>query len=143
MGRNVGATPDGRRAGEPLADGGLSPSAGRDCRGPTAVLRSVCKIDLSLASNGTLLNMKFLPSFFDSEGALERFVILLRGFCALGIPHVQFNVVSSETLRQAQARPDAYRHLVVRVAGYSAYFGELDRDLQDEIIRRTAYADTG
>jgi formate C-acetyltransferase len=142
MGRNVGATPDGRRAGEPLADGGLSPSAGRDRRGPTAVLRSVGKIDLSLASNGTLLNMKFLPSFFEGDRALERFVTLLRGFCALGIPHVQFNVVSAETLRQAQARPKAYRHLVVRVAGYSAYFGELDRGLQDEIIRRTAYADT-
>jgi formate C-acetyltransferase len=143
MGRHVGATPDGRRSGEPLADGGLSPSAGRDRRGPTAVLRSVSKIDLALASNGTLLNMKFLPSFFDGERALERFVTLLRGFCALGIPHVQFNVVSTATLRQAQARPDAHRHLVVRVAGYSAYFGELDRDLQDEIIRRTAYADVG
>jgi formate C-acetyltransferase len=142
MGRNVGATPDGRRAGEPLADGGLSPSAGRDRRGPTAVLRSVSKIDLALASNGTLLNVKFLPSFFDGERALEHFVTLLRGFCALEVPHVQFNVVSTETLRQAQTRPDMYRHLVVRVAGYSAYFCELDRDLQDEIIRRTAYADT-
>jgi len=143
MGRNVGATPDGRWAGDPLADGGLSPSAGRDHKGPTAVLRSVSKIDLSWASNGTLLNMRFLPSFFDGERALERFVTLLRGFCALGIPHVQFNVVSTEMLRQAQDRPDAYRHLVVRVAGYSAYFCELDRDLQDEIIRRTAYSDIG
>jgi len=128
MGANVGATPDGRRAGEPLADGGLSPSAGRDRKGPTAVLHSVSKINLELASNGTLLNMKFLPSFFDGERALEKFVILLRGFCKLKIPHVQFNVVSAAMLREAQANPEKYRHLVVRVAGYSAYFTELDRE---------------
>ena len=140
MGKHVGATPDGRHAGEPLADGGLSPSAGRDRSGPTAVLRSVGKLNLELASNGTLLNMKFSPTFFEGERALQRFVALLRSFCALRIPHVQFNVVSAETLRQAQARPGEYRNLVVRVAGYSAYFGELDRDLQNEIIRRTAYA---
>ena len=139
MGANVGATPDGRLKAEPLADGGLSPMAGRDLRGPTAVLRSVGKISLRLASNGTLLNMKFLPSFFDGQAALEKFVTLLRGFCSLEIPHVQFNVVSADTLRQAQADPAAFRHLVVRVAGYSAYFTELDRDLQDEIIRRTEF----
>jgi len=140
MGANVGATPDGRRAGEPLADGGLSPMAGRDRKGPTAVLRSVGKINLELASNGTLLNMKFLPSLFDGRQALEKFVSLLRGFCQLKIPHVQFNVVSAATLRKAQANPDKYRHLVVRVAGYSAYFAELDRELQEEIIRRTEFA---
>jgi formate C-acetyltransferase len=140
MGANVGATPDGRCAGEPLADGGLSPMAGRDRRGPTAVLRSVGKINLELASNGTLLNMKFLPSFFEGERALEKFVTLLRGFCRLNIPHVQFNVVSAATLREAQAHPEQYAHLVVRVAGYSAYFVELDRELQEEIIRRTEFA---
>jgi len=140
MGANVGATPDGRHAGEPLADGGLSPSAGRDWKGPTAVLRSVSKINLKLASNGTLLNMKFLPSFFDGERALEKFVALLWGFCKLEIPHVQFNVVSSAMLREAQVHPGKYCHLVVRVAGYSAYFTELDRALQDEIIRRTEFA---
>jgi pyruvate formate-lyase/glycerol dehydratase family glycyl radical enzyme len=140
MGANVGATPDGRHAGTPLADGGLSPSAGRDKRGPTATLKSVSKLDLKLASNGTLLNMKFLPVFFDGERALEKFVTLLRGFCKLKIPHVQFNVVSAETLRDAQLNPQDYRHLVVRVAGYSAYFTELDRDLQDEIIRRTGFS---
>jgi formate C-acetyltransferase len=143
MGSNVGATPDGRRAGQPLADGGLSPAAGRDREGPTAMLRSVSRIDLAQASNGTLLNMKFLPATFEGAGARERFVALLRGFCALQIPHVQFNVVSTETLRRAQVAPDAYRHLVVRVAGYSAYFCELDRGLQDEIIRRTEYAQVG
>jgi formate C-acetyltransferase len=141
MGANVGATADGRRAGQPLADGGLSPSTGRDHRGATAVLKSVGKLNLELASNGTLLNMKFLPSFFAGDGALDKFVLLLRGFCALKIPHIQFNVVSAETLRGAQRHPEQYASLVVRVAGYSAYFTELDRALQDEIIARTEYAE--
>ncbi len=139
MGANVGATPDGRHAGTPLADGGLSPTAGRDRRGATAVLQSVSKLDLKLASNGTLLNMKFLPSFFAGDQALDKFVLLLRGFCRLHIPHVQFNVVSAATLRAAQTNPEEYRSLVVRVAGYSAYFTELDQDLQNEIISRTEF----
>jgi formate C-acetyltransferase len=139
MGAAVGATPDGRHAGAPLADGGLSPSAGRDRKGPTAVLRSVGKLNLKLASNGTLLNMKFLPDALEGRENLTTFVALLRAFSALEIPHVQFNVVSAETLREAQADPDAYRNLVVRVAGYSAYFTELDRALQDEIVERTAF----
>lgn len=83
--------------------------------------------------------MKFSPAFFDGERALEKFVTALRGFSRLGIPHVQFNVVSAATLRAAQAAPEEYRSLVVRVADYSAYFAELDRDLQDEIIRRTEF----
>ncbi|MCP4399912.1 MAG: glycyl radical protein [bacterium] len=139
MGAHVGAMPDGRKAGEPLADGGVSPSAGRDLKGPTAVLRSVGKMNLRLASNGTLLNMKFLPSFFEGKTALQKFVSFLRGFCTLEIPHVQFNVVSADTLRKARAKPEDYGHLVVRVAGYSAYFTELDQDLQNEIIRRTEF----
>jgi pyruvate formate-lyase/glycerol dehydratase family glycyl radical enzyme len=94
MGANVGATPDGRFAGTPLADGGLSPTAGRDKRGATAALNSVSKLNLKLASNGTLLNMKFLPMFFEGNTALKKFTLLLRGFCELHIPHVQFNVVS-------------------------------------------------
>jgi formate C-acetyltransferase len=143
MGANVGAMPDGRHAGEPLADGGLSPMTGRDAQGPTAVLRSVGKINLRLATNGTLLNMKFSPMFFAGEHALDKFVTLLRGFSQLGIPHVQFNVVSADTLRKAQATPEDYRSLVVRVAGYSAYFTELDKDLQDEIIRRTEFGQAG
>jgi pyruvate formate-lyase/glycerol dehydratase family glycyl radical enzyme len=141
MGAAVGALPDGRRAGEPLADGGLSPMTGRDRLGPTAVLRSVSKLNLELASNGTLLNMKFLPSFFQGSEALDKFVFLLRSFCSLRIPHVQFNVVSADTLRLAQARPEDYGSLVVRVAGYSAYFTELDRTLQDEIIARTEFSE--
>jgi pyruvate-formate lyase len=139
MGAQVGATPDGRLAGEPLADGGLSPMAGRDIKGPTAVLRSVSQLNLGLASNGALLNMKFLPQLFQDREGLEALVSLLRAFCRLRIPHVQFNVVSGQVLREAQASPHKYRHLVVRVAGYSAYFTELDRTLQDEIIRRTEF----
>lgn len=142
MGAHVGATPDGRHAYIPLADGGLSPSAGNDRRGATAMLKSVSKLNLRLASNGTLLNMKFLPAFFAGERALAKFVLLLQGICRLHIPHVQFNVVAADTLRAAQANPDAYRSLVVRVAGYSAYFIELDKTLQDEIIQRTAFGET-
>ena len=126
----------------PLADGGLSPSAGQDRKGPTAVLNSVSKLDLRLASNGTLLNMKFLPSFFDGDQALAKFATLLRGFCTLQIPHVQFNVLSAETLREGPGQAGSnIAHLVVRVAGYSAYFIELDKALQDEIIQRTAFAE--
>jgi pyruvate formate-lyase/glycerol dehydratase family glycyl radical enzyme len=139
LGHNVGATPDGRLAYTPLADGGLSPVAGRDLKGPTAVLRSVSKIDQKLASNGSLLNLKFLPSFFEQEHALEWFSAFLRGLVDLNISHTQFNVVSAETLRQAQQHPEEFRSLVVRVAGYSAYFVELDKEVQDEIIRRTEH----
>jgi len=139
MGATVGATPDGRHACAPLADGGLSPNSGQDVKGPTSVLNSVSKANLSLASNGTLLNMKFLPAFFEGERSLANFVSLLRGFSSLHVPHVQFNVVSAQTLREAQSNPAEYRSLVVRVAGYSAYFVELDRALQDEIIRRTEF----
>jgi formate C-acetyltransferase len=139
LGHNVGATPDGRFAHTPLADGGLSPVAGRDLKGPTAVLRSVGKIEQRLVSNGALLNLKFLPSFFRQENALERFGAFLRAFVELNICHVQFNVVSAETLREAQSHPEQFPSLVVRVAGYSAYFVELDKEVQDEIIRRTEH----
>ena len=139
MGSGVGATPDGRKAGQPLADGGLSPSAGLDRRGPTAVLRSVSKVGLACASNGALLNLKFLPDLFESDEGLRRFAQMIRAFGGMRIPHVQFNVVSREILSEAQRHPERYRRLVVRVAGYSAYFTELARDLQDEIIRRTAH----
>jgi pyruvate-formate lyase len=114
---------------------------GMDLRGATAVLNSVAAPNLELASNGTLLNMKFLPSFFADDNALEKFVLLLRGFCSLKIPHVQFNVVDADTLRSAQANPAEFRSLVVRVAGYSAYFIELDTELQNEIIQRTEFDD--
>ncbi len=139
MGRNVGATPDGRRAGAPLADGGLSPMSGRDVRGPTAVLKSVARVGSIWGSNGTLLNMKFLPAFFRREADREKFAALLEGLVRLGIHHAQFNVVRREDLLRAKADPEAYRHLTVRVAGYTAYFTELAEELQDEIIARTTF----
>lgn len=139
MGENLGASPDGRRAGEPLADGGMSPVYGRDINGPTAVLKSVSKLDKTLTSNGGLLNMKFLPSFFESEKGVEKFANFLRTLVDLEIPHIQFNVVRREDLLEAQAQPEKYRSLTVRVAGYTAYFVELDRKLQNEIIARTSY----
>ncbi len=139
MGANVGATPDGRRAGEPLADGGMSAVYGRDVKGPTALLQSVARVDAARGSNGTLLNMKFLPQVFQSRDGLEKFASLLRGFVKLGINHVQFNVVDREELLAAQENPDRYRGLTIRVAGYTAYFTELARDLQNEIIARTSY----
>jgi len=139
LGHDVGATPDGRLAYTPLADGGLSPVAGRDLKGPTAVLRSVSRIDQQLASNGVLLNLKFLPSFFKYSGSIGWFTAFLRGFVDLRIGHVQFNVISADTLRQAQQYPEQFRSLVVRVAGYSAYFVELNKEIQDEIIQRTAH----
>ena len=141
MGQNVGATPDGRRARSPLADGGVSAVYGRDMRGPTALLISVARIDSKLASNGTLLNMKFEPQLFGDEDGLQSFVSLLRGFVELKISHVQFNVLNESDLRAAQEEPDRYRNLTVRVAGYTAYFIELARDLQQEIIARTTHAE--
>ena len=141
MGENVGASPDGRKAREPLADGGMSPVYGRDIAGPTAVLKSVSKLDKTLTSNGGLLNMKFLPSFFATEAGIDKFAYFLRALVDLEIPHIQFNVVRKEDLLEAQQNPDKYRSLTVRVAGYTAYFVELDRKLQDEIIARTSYED--
>ncbi|MBR3346656.1 MAG: formate C-acetyltransferase/glycerol dehydratase family glycyl radical enzyme [Solobacterium sp.] len=140
MGENVGASADGRNSGTPLADGGMSPSYGRDMHGPTAVLKSVSRLPESLTTNGGLLNMKFLPEFFDTEEGRNKFEQFLRAFVDLKIPHIQFNVVRKEDLLAAKEHPEQYRSLTVRVAGYTAYFVELDGKLQDEIIRRTAYA---
>ena len=139
MGQNVGASADGRYAKDPLADGGVSAMYGRDHNGPTALLQSVAKLPFEKASNGTLLNMKFLPQFFQTETGVYKFTELLRAACALGISHIQFNVLREEELRAAQENPENYRGLTVRVAGYTAYFTELARDLQDEIIARTTY----
>jgi pyruvate formate-lyase/glycerol dehydratase family glycyl radical enzyme len=142
MGQNVAATPDGRLARTPLADGGLSPMYGRDTLGPTAVLNSVLRIPSHLASNGTLVNMKFLPSFFSNEYDRGKFTSLLKTLITLPIHHVQFNVVTSEELIKAKADPESYRGLTIRVAGYTAYFTELAEDLQDEIIKRTTHGET-
>lgn len=141
MGENVGASPDGRLSQTPLADGGMSPVYGRDLEGPTAVLKSVSRLDSRLTSNGGLLNMKFLPSFFATEQGIDKFALFLRSFVDLEIPHIQFNVVRREDLLAAKENPEQYRSLTVRVAGYTAYFTELAGKLQDEIIARTSYAD--
>lgn len=139
LGAVVGATPDGRYAGEQLADGGLSPMLGQDAQGPTAVLKSVSKLDNYLLSNGTLLNVKFTPSTLEGQQGLNKLADFLGAFTKLKLQHVQFNVVNAETLKEAQARPQDFAGLVVRVAGYSAFFVELSKEIQDDIIRRTAH----
>lgn len=139
MGENVGASADGRFAMTPLADGGMSAVYGRDLHGPTAVLKSVSRLDDDLTTNGGLLNMKFLPEFFQTETGVDKFANFLRTFVDLKIPHIQFNVVRKEDLLAAQKHPEQYSSLTVRVAGYTAYFTELAGELQNEIIARTSY----
>jgi pyruvate formate-lyase/glycerol dehydratase family glycyl radical enzyme len=139
LGAVVGATPDGRYAGEQLADGGLSPMLGQDHQGPTAVLKSVSKLDNTLLSNGTLLNVKFTPSTLEGHQGLNKLADFLGAFTRLKLQHVQFNVVNAEQLREAQKRPQDFAGLVVRVAGYSAFFVELSKEIQDDIIGRTAH----
>ena len=139
MGENVGASPDGRNALTPLADGGMSPVYGRDLKGPTAVLKSVSRLNNSLTTNGGLLNMKFLPEFFETKNGMNKFENFLRAFVDLKVPHIQFNVVRREDLEDAQIRPQLHKSLTIRVAGYTAYFVELAHKLQDEIIERTTY----
>ena len=139
LGAACGATPDGRHAHEQLADGGLSPMAGRDEHGPTASLMSVSKLNNALESNGSLLNVKFSPSALAGEAGLAKLAAYVRAFSRLGIQHIQFNVVDRATLIDAQEHPERHRDLVVRVAGYSALFVELSRTLQNDIIRRTEH----
>ena len=136
LGAQTGATPDGRLARTPVADG-VSPSAGKDVHGPTAAANSVSKLDHYIASNGTLFNQKFHPSALSGRKGLENFVALIRSYFDQKGSHMQFNVVSRETLLDAQKHPEQYKHLVVRVAGYSALFTTLSRSLQDDIINRT------
>jgi pyruvate formate-lyase/glycerol dehydratase family glycyl radical enzyme len=136
LGAQTGATPDGRLAHTPVADG-VSPSAGKDVHGPTAAANSVSKLDHYIASNGTLFNMKFHPSALAGRNGLENFTALIRAYFDQKGSHMQFNVVSRETLLDAQKHPEKYKSLVVRVAGYSALFTTLSRSLQDDIIRRT------
>ncbi|MCH5185093.1 MAG: glycyl radical protein [Oscillospiraceae bacterium] len=136
LGAQTGATPDGRYAYTPVADG-VSPSAGKDVKGPTAAANSVSRLDHYIASNGTLFNMKFHPSALEGLSGLEGFVALIRGYFDQKGSHMQFNVVSRETLLDAQKHPENYKSLVVRVAGYSALFTTLSKSLQDDIINRT------
>ncbi|MFH2103752.1 MAG: trans-4-hydroxy-L-proline dehydratase [Chloroflexota bacterium] len=137
FGAVTGATPDGRKAGLPLSEG-VSPVQGADRHGPTAVLRSVAKMD-HVRTGGTLLNQKFTPQVLAAEEGLDKLVSLIRTFFKLDGHHIQFNVVDAETLRAAQANPEQYRSLIVRVAGYSDYFCDLSKTLQDEIIARTGH----
>ena len=135
FGKVTGATPNGRFAGKPISDG-TSPSHGADVQGPTAVVRSLAKLDQVL-SGGTLLNQRFLPGLLRSEDDLDKLASLIRTYFTLGGHHIQFNIVDTETLRAAQAHPEEYKDLMVRVAGYSDYFNDLHEDLQEEIIART------
>jgi formate C-acetyltransferase len=135
FGSVVGATPEGRKAGEPLSEG-ISPVQGADRRGPTAVLKSAAKID-HVRTGGTLLNQKFTPQVLQDDEGLEKLIHLIRTYFRMDGHHIQFNVVSADTLRQAQQTPEKHRNLIVRVAGYSDYFVDLGLSLQNEIIKRT------
>jgi formate C-acetyltransferase len=133
----TGALPDGRKSGQPLSEG-ISPVQGADTRGPTAVLNSAAKID-HLRTGGTLLNQKFSPGFFTGETAIKQLTALIRSYFRMNGHHIQFNVVTAATLRDAQRHPEKYRDLIVRVAGYSDYFNDLGEVLQNEIIQRTEH----
>jgi len=137
FGRMVGALPDGRKAGEPLSEG-ISPVQGADRKGPTAVLKSAAKMD-HIKTGGTLLNQKFTPQLLSDEEGIAQLANLVRTYFRMDGHHVQFNVVTAETLRDAQRHPEKYRNLIVRVAGYSDYFVGLGPDLQNEIIKRTEH----
>ena len=137
FGSITGAMPDGRHARRPLSEG-ISPVQGADRHGPTAVIKSASKID-HVKTGGTLLNMKFTPGLVASADGLDKWAHLVRSYFKLDGHHVQLNVVRTDTLRQAQAHPDEHRDLIVRVAGYSDYFCDLSKELQEEIIERTEH----
>jgi pyruvate-formate lyase len=134
----TGATPDGRYAGECLADGTVSPMRGMDLHGPTAALNSAMKIDQT-AYQAALLNMKFHPSSLKTDQDLRKLSFLIRTYFSRNGKHIQFNVVNKETLRAAQKQPEKHKDLLVRVAGYSAYFIQLGEPMQEEIIKRTEH----
>jgi len=140
-GKVVGALPDGRKAGEPFADGGLSPYYGRNVNGITSTMRSVAKLELWRASGGNVLNIKFNPNDlkeeFKIESKMRKFASLIKTFVKIGGDLVQFSFVNAEMLRDAQRNPEKYRDLLVRVATYSAYFVDIPREIQEDLIRRT------
>lgn len=140
FGLEVGALPSGRSAWKPLADG-ISPNAGTDMNGPSAVLKSVANIPHDRFVQGTLLNMKIEPDMLNSENGINQLMALLKSLCSLGVYHVQFNVVDQAKLLEAQKNPEEYKGLLVRVAGYTAFFVELGKDVQDEIIARTVHSE--
>lgn len=138
FGSVTGATPDGRRAWQPVSEG-ISPVQGADRKGPTAVIKSAAKMD-HVKTGGTLLNQKFLPGVLEGEEGIDRLARLVRTYFKLDGHHIQFNVVSAQTLRAAQKEPEKFRDLIVRVAGYSDYFCDLTKPIQDEIIARTEHS---
>lgn len=140
-GRVLAAFPDGRKAGEPLSEGGISPHQGRNVSGPTSTLRSVAKLDHVAVSGGSVLNIKLNPDTLSNIDKIKKFSTLLRGYAESGGYHVQFNIISNADLRDAQKNPEKYRDLLVRVATYSAYFVELSPRLQDDIIDRMEFND--
>ena len=129
------ASANGRHAHKPVSEG-ISPEKGADTNGPTAVIKSCAKMD-HLSTGGTLLNQKFTPSVVAGENGLDQMANLVRSYFNLDGHHIQFNVIDRQTLINAQKHPDEYRDLIVRVAGYSDHFRNLDKALQDEIIERT------
>ncbi|MCS7108298.1 MAG: glycyl radical protein [Sulfolobales archaeon] len=137
-GWRTGPTPDGRKGGEPLNDN-ISPTIGRDLKGPTAVIKSLSRIDSQLLPQGYIFNLKFSPSMINDDTKVMRFVSFIRSLLDFGIFHTQFNIISADTLREAQKHPERYRGLLVRVAGYCAYFVELSKEVQDHIIARTEH----
>lgn len=137
LGKQVCALPSGREATTPLGDGGISPKHGMDVLGPTASAKSVSRVNHRLASNGVNFNLKFMPTILKTDSDRTKLIELIRAYFSLHAMHIQFNILSPEKLLEAQKKPEKYRSLVVRVAGYSAFFVELDKDIQDEIISRT------
>ena len=137
-GKEVGATPDGRKSGLPLSDA-ASPFFGRDKKGPTAFLHSVSRPDYKRVLTGSVINMKFEPDFFRDEAGAQRFIALMKFFVRERIPELQFNFTGTETLKAAQDNPEHFENLVVRVSGFSAYFTRLNREVQDDVIRRKAH----
>ncbi len=135
FGKVRGATPNGRLAGKSISDG-TSPSHGADCHGPSAVVKSLAKLD-QVKSGGTLLNQRFLPSLLKRDEDIKKLGYLIRSYFAMGGHHIQFNIVDTATLLAAQKNPDDYKDLLVRMAGYSDYFNDMNSDLQQEIIERT------
>ena len=137
----MGALPSGRLAETPLGDGGISPKHGMDKSGPTAAAKSVAKLNHPNAINGVNYNLKFMPTILRTHAERQKLIDLIRVYFEMGGMHIQFNILTKEKLVDAQKNPEKHRNLVVRVAGYSAFFVELDKDIQDEIISRTMYGE--
>ena len=142
QGKTIGATPDGRLASEPVSDN-ASPMVGRDVTSPTATIKSVASIDQSDCNNGALFNIKFDPNIVQGEEGKQILKNVIKSYFDMNGEHIQINVVDAGTLEAAQENPQDYKNLLVRVAGYSAYFIELDRDVQNNIIGRTAHKNVG